>query len=164
VLSVGLLVVDWSISVAPRYEGVAPWVTDLQPRGFPVQAATVLERAGIEGEVFPDSTWGGYLLYRLFPRVRVLTDGRIAFPEEVGRMVADFRPSRRAAILDEAHRRWGVDLAVLRVPAFPLSAVPERWALLYRDDVAEVWAVRDARLPERSARVVRATEELSGGR
>ena len=151
----------WDVAsyMLPRYRGVDQWGTDVQPGAFPEAAAEVLAQAGIGGRVFPDAQWGGYLLWRLHPAVRTLTDGRIAFPERAGEMLLDFRRSRREAHLDEAYALWGTDLAVLRAPAFPRGRLPARWELLWADPIAEVWARRDAALPARRGAVAAVVSE-----
>lgn len=159
VLCATLATWDLSTYVLPRWRDVDPWTTDVQPGAFPEAAAEVLARAGIEGRVFPDSQWGGYLLWRLHPGVRVLTDGRIAFPERAGEMLLDFRRSHREAHLDEAHALWGIDLAVMRTPAFAPGRPPARWALLWADPVAEVWARKDAALAGRRQAVAAAFDD-----
>lgn len=160
-VAVAIAAWDHGVYVALRYAHVDRWTTDVHPRTFPEAAAEVLARAGVDGRVFPDPAWGGYLLWRLHPAVRSLTDGRIAFPAEAGELLLDFAPRRREAALDEARRRWGVDLAVLRTPAFRGAPRPAHWELLWADPVAEVWAARDERLAERRAAVERVVEELS---
>jgi hypothetical protein len=43
---------------------------------FPVAAADFIEQENIEGKVFTTDQWGGYLIYRFFPRYPVFFDGR----------------------------------------------------------------------------------------
>jgi hypothetical protein len=49
------------------------------PRVFPVQAVEWLEAHPPSGRVFNYFPWGGYLLYRLWPEVRVFIDGQTDF-------------------------------------------------------------------------------------
>ena len=49
------------------------------PKSFPVAAAGQLEKAGLFGGVFTEDLWGGYLIYREYPRGRVFIDGRSDF-------------------------------------------------------------------------------------
>jgi hypothetical protein len=160
-LALGLFVYDASTYVMPRYRGVDRWVTDVHPGVFPEAAATVLAEAGVHGRIFNESGWGGYLLYRLHPGSTVLTDGRIAFGADVGNVVRRDRRRDREAILEEAAERFGIDLVVRATPTFAPGQVPTRWVRLYGDDVAEVWARRDAALPERVQKVERLLESLS---
>jgi len=43
---------------------------------FPVQALDVVTRTGFAGPVLCPDYWGGFLIYRLYPRVRVVLDDR----------------------------------------------------------------------------------------
>ncbi|OLB87860.1 MAG: hypothetical protein AUI17_01985 [Acidobacteriales bacterium 13_2_20CM_2_55_5] len=43
---------------------------------FPVQAAEVIAQRGIEEPIFAPDYWGGYLIYRFFPKARVFVDDR----------------------------------------------------------------------------------------
>lgn len=53
-------------------------VTDgrFDDKKFPVQATDFLERTGSREPVFCPDRWGGYLIYRLYPRQRVAVDDR----------------------------------------------------------------------------------------
>ncbi|MFN0207201.1 MAG: hypothetical protein ACKVS6_12930 [Planctomycetota bacterium] len=47
------------------------------PPHEPEAAVNFIEKAGIEGNCLNRPSWGGYLLYRLYPQVKVSFDGRI---------------------------------------------------------------------------------------
>jgi hypothetical protein len=46
------------------------------PRRMPVEAVNYLEKNQIPGPVLSPDNWGGYLIYRLYPRIRVVVDDR----------------------------------------------------------------------------------------
>jgi len=46
---------------------------------FPVHAVDYLEKADMRGPLVGPDYWGGYLIYRLYPRVRVVVDDRHDF-------------------------------------------------------------------------------------
>lgn len=46
------------------------------PKRFPVQAAGFIAQQSIPGPVFCPDSWGGYLIYRLYPGTRVYLDDR----------------------------------------------------------------------------------------
>jgi len=48
------------------------------PEIFPVKAASVLLRDG-DDRIFTTDTWGGYLIYRMYPKAKVFIDGRSDF-------------------------------------------------------------------------------------
>ena len=57
--------------------GPAHWMdARFDPTRFPVGAVDFLERSGAHEEVFCPDRWGGYLIYRLYPQVRVAVDDR----------------------------------------------------------------------------------------
>jgi hypothetical protein len=55
------------------------WRAAYDPKTFPVAAVGQLEKAGLYGGVFTEDLWGGYLIYREYPRGRVFIDGRSDF-------------------------------------------------------------------------------------
>ena len=46
---------------------------------FPVGAVSYLDTRNVEGSVFTPDSWGGYVIYRLYPRVKVAIDDRHDF-------------------------------------------------------------------------------------
>jgi len=46
------------------------------PRRMPVEAAKFLEKNQVAGPILSPDYWGGYLIYRLYPRSRVVVDDR----------------------------------------------------------------------------------------
>lgn len=46
------------------------------PRGYPAAAATILLDQYPQARLFNTYTWGGYLIYRLYPAMKVYVDGR----------------------------------------------------------------------------------------
>jgi hypothetical protein len=46
---------------------------------FPVAAVNFLEKENVEGPLLSTDYWGGYLIYRLYPRVRMVVDDRHDF-------------------------------------------------------------------------------------
>jgi hypothetical protein len=46
---------------------------------FPVHAVDYLEKQGVQGALVGPDYWGGYLIYRLYPRVRMVVDDRHDF-------------------------------------------------------------------------------------
>jgi hypothetical protein len=46
---------------------------------FPVQAAELIVQRGIRDPIFSPDTWGGYLIYRLYPQTQVFVDDRHDF-------------------------------------------------------------------------------------
>jgi len=46
------------------------------PKRMPVEAVNYLEKSNVKGPVLSPDYWGGYLIYRLSPRTRVVVDDR----------------------------------------------------------------------------------------
>ena len=46
---------------------------------FPVAAVDYLEKHDVQGPLVSPDYWGGYLIYRLYPRVRMVVDDRHDF-------------------------------------------------------------------------------------
>jgi hypothetical protein len=51
----------------------APAVSE---KGYPAAALRKMDELGLQGNLFNDYKWGGYLLYHAYPRHRVFIDGR----------------------------------------------------------------------------------------
>ncbi|PYX38868.1 MAG: hypothetical protein DMG81_10675 [Acidobacteria bacterium] len=104
---------------------------------FPVAAAEFLERSGIQGPVFCPDRWGGYLIYRLYPGVRVAVDDRhdLYGAEFLKRYlkIVHGQPGWQDA-LDEMKAGW------VLVPADStlnsLLTETQVWSVAYRDPTA----------------------------
>ena len=90
--------------------------------------------------MFNQFIWGGYLLYRLYPRYQVFIDGQTDFyGEELTReygQVVTLSPQ-----WDKVLDRYGVSWVIIPVDA-PLAvhlAALKDWRLLYQDQVASVF-------------------------
>ena len=110
------------------------------PSLFPVQAADWLQRHPIEGNMFNELNWGGYLLYRLWPEQRVFIDSQSDFYGE------DFTRQYEEAIL--ARRDWKAylrahDVKWVIIPAsVPLSdalSADHAYQRVYLDQTAAIY-------------------------
>src|SRR5581483_11736602 len=112
-------------------------------RAFPVRAVDFLEAHPPDGNVFNEYTWGGYLLYRLYPSQRVFVDGAIdLYGEALTRDYLDIVNAREGwqNKLDAYSVRW-----VILPPDRPLAhelARSDMWKEWYRDESAGVWVRR----------------------
>lgn len=110
---------------------------------FPVDAATFLsqQRPLSSFRFYSSWQWGGYLIYRLWPSLRVFDDGRTDFygPRFVneGLRVWDANPDW-SRILD----RYQVNAALLPVDSALISVMRESadWKPVYQDRVAVLFA------------------------
>jgi hypothetical protein len=124
---------------------------------YPQQATDFLAAADLDGRLFHDLSWGGYLeLYR-FPHQQVFADGRwlLGGPEMLRDYRAMYGREGPRAEIDRLFARWNVAALVQSTAAFvsvgPLD--PERWALAWIDPTATVLLRRDQGFAERRRRV-----------
>jgi len=110
------------------------------PKAFPVAAAAQLENAGLWGGVFTQDLWGGYLIYREYPRGRVFIDGRSDFygAKFSGQYI---KAMGAQAGWEQYLARYGVE-TVLLPPDTPLAGALRQsgaWRLVYDDGVASIF-------------------------
>jgi hypothetical protein len=107
---------------------------------FPVLAGDWLQNHEVRQPVFSTDAWGGYLIYRLYPQLKVVVDDRHdlygpAFMQEYLTLL-HAEPGWEA-ILNEWNANW-----VLLPPACALSSVlKERpdWQIVYDDGLAVIF-------------------------
>ncbi|MGD0496803.1 MAG: hypothetical protein ABSC23_00035 [Bryobacteraceae bacterium] len=117
----------------------AKFRSEFDPGAFPAAAVDAL-RADATARIFAYDQWGDYLIYRLYPRTRVLIDGRSDF------YGAEFE--KKVLSVENVKFDWqrtlnefGID-TILLSPSAPLcGALKEssRWRLVYDDGVALVF-------------------------
>ena len=117
---------------------------DLEPTVFPERAADFIVEAQIEGPVFNQGKWGGYLIWRTWPACHVFFDTRHNLTEPLwDLLVQSLHPSRRPESMHTAFTEHGLELAVFQGPVFPLLRPPPEWILLYKAGPEEVYQHRD---------------------
>ncbi len=113
---------------------------ELSPQKFPVEAVTWLETHPQQGNVFNDFMWGGYLLFRSYPDIKVFIDGQTDFYGEA--LTRDYES------IINAWDGWQTKLASYRVdwvlvrtdsPLWrAILADPLAWQPVYSDDTAGI--------------------------
>lgn len=137
---------------------------------FPEGTAGFLEREELEGNLYNDADFGGYLIWRLYPRVRVFVDGR---HEVYGRVAEENALARgRPDAFLNMIGKYGVSHALIRHtdPAHDalidrLASSPD-WSLASYDEVSALFIRRDGRnaaLLERLGDRLPAIEETLSG-
>jgi hypothetical protein len=119
---------------------------EFDPNRFPVLAASALSQQTAPNSVrlYSSWQWGGYLIYRLWPSLKVFDDGRTDFygPAFVqdGLDVWDAK-SNWSAILAQCH----VNATLLPVDSALASVLRERpdWTPVYQDQVAVLFERTD---------------------
>jgi len=108
---------------------------------FPVAAVNYLEKQNVPGPLVSTDSWGGYLIYRLYPRVRMVVDDRHDFYGE--EFLKSYLKMVRVEpgweeFLDE-HRAQSVLAPKNSALANILLETPG-WKAIYTDDMAVVVA------------------------
>ncbi len=135
-----------------------------EPRNFPEAAVAFVEKADLKGNMWNFFPYGGYLIWRLYPKHRVLLDGRIGVvtyeTDYVLRAMAseiEDAPFQKLAV--DYDLQWAFCFARTDVwrSCRPVARDPE-WAMVYWDDMAAVYVKRNGpnhALAERGYRVFR---------
>jgi len=109
------------------------------PISFPVDAVTWLEEHPQSGNVYNEFTWGGYVLYRLWPETKVFIDGQTDFygadlTEEY--LTVLNAQENWESILDKYGVEWVlIPRSVAIAGQLKLEA---EWTFLYEDDIAVI--------------------------
>jgi hypothetical protein len=141
------------LAIAPRVGDAhtgRPWIDLGVEAGLvPGNAIRFAEREGLRERMYNDLEVGSYLTWDGWPRYRVFQDPRInGYPSEFHATLrrADLTRGEWQELMD----RFGVTSALVTYPSVnPRGALfdPERWALVYRDTDALIFARRG---PERA--------------
>ncbi len=134
--ALALVVLLWACGHQGRLGSAQLMKAQFDDKRFPVQAVNVLASAS-GGAVFCPDRWGGYLIYRLYPKILVATDDRhdlygVEYLKRYLKIVHG-EPGWEGALQD-MNARW------VLVPAesmlVGLLASDAKWSIAYRDDVA----------------------------
>ena len=111
---------------------------------LPLQATEVIVQRGIREPIFAPDSWGGYLIYRLYPQNQVFVDDRHDFYGED--FLKDYLKAIRLTpdwdkFLNEKHVNW----ALLPAGSSLTNMLEEtaQWNLIYRDGTAVVLERKD---------------------
>src|SRR5262245_49200102 len=125
----------------------------IHDRFLPERALRYLEGAGISGRVFNTFHWGGYLVWRAFPRLAPIIDGRAYLPP--GLREAVHFANTEPWLLERLQRTYGFEVILVAYPGmltnareWPDRAISPEWALVYWDDVAAVFLKRSDHLAD----------------
>jgi hypothetical protein len=110
------------------------------PNRMPVAAVDYLEKHGIQQPVLSPDYWGGYLIYRLYPRIKVVIDDR---HDLYGEQIMDsyLKIVRPQPGWDDFLRDYNVTCLMMPTNAqisAMLKETPE-WKSVYSDDVAIIF-------------------------
>lgn len=148
-----------------RAEVSAKFRAEYDPQRYPARAVEFLREQGLLERVYTDDEWGDYLIFRLYPQLKVFIDGRSDF----------YGGEFERAYVQVLRARWnwekplnayGVQTVLLPVdsPLAPTLKECSRWRTVYDDRVALVF--RRAVSPRREgagAEGVQASAVSDGG-
>jgi hypothetical protein len=107
---------------------------------YPERALQTLADAGDMGRVFSTDVWGGYMIYRMYPQVKVFVDGRSDFYgpafDEAYTDVMNVKPGWEARL-----RKHGIQTVLVPPDSFLSGALKEskNWRCTYDDGIAIVF-------------------------
>jgi hypothetical protein len=114
--------------------------TNFDAKRFPVAAVNYLEENDVQRPVVSPDYWGGYLIYRLYPRARMVVDDRHDFYGE------EFLKSYLRMVHVEPGWKDFLDQHQARCVIVPRNSALANilvetagWQSIYRDDVANVF-------------------------
>jgi hypothetical protein len=125
--------------------GSRQWMNaGFDPGRLPVRSAEVIVQRGIHDPIFCPDSWGGYLIYRLYPQNKVFVDDRHdLYGEE---FLKDYLKAIRLApewdkFLNEKHVNW----ALLPAESSLANMLEEtsRWNVVHRDGTSELLERKD---------------------
>jgi hypothetical protein len=148
-----------------RAEASAKFRAEYDPQRYPARAVEFLRDQGLLERVYTDDEWGDYLIYRLYPQLKVFVDGRTDF------YGAAFERSFSAALWarwnwEKPLNAYGVQTVLLPVdsPLSPTLKESSRWRTVYDDRVALVFRrVASPRHEGAGAEGVQASAVSDGG-
>ncbi len=109
---------------------------------FPVKAVDYVIAHPIEGNMFNEFTWGGYLLYRLWPEQKVFIDGQTDFyGENLTREYADVYNANKN--IEEILNKYSIKWVIVRHNsklAYELENHPDLWKLDYKDELSVIYS------------------------
>jgi len=113
------------------------------PAAYPEAALPAVRLLGPDARLFSTDLWGGFLIYRLYPNVRVFWDGRVDFygtlynQDAVDTAMAGPDWSKTLAA-----NRITAALVPLNLPLAALLANSPGWRPIYRDQTAVLFSLR----------------------
>jgi hypothetical protein len=107
---------------------------------FPVRAVDELQKLNLTSRVFSTDDWSGYVIYRLYPRVRVFLDGRSDYyGPQLGEEFSDIMSAKAGW---EGHlKKYGVETLLLPRDSSLSIAMKgsNQWRCIYEDAVASIF-------------------------
>ncbi|MBZ0271980.1 hypothetical protein K8I61_08080 [bacterium] len=159
----------WRVWRVPRVAAAAPWLIagaavagglflviaregfriHLDIHALPVRATEFVNRHRLNGEMYNDYNFGGYLLWKTDPPLKVFVDGRLEVYARGGKLDDYLRVSHGAPGWENVLDRYGVDWAIVRAdrPIARMLDDSPAWEMVYFDYNAAIF-LRAGFMPE----------------
>ncbi len=109
----------------------AAYLTSADIPPYPVEAADYLAKSKLAGNLGHPPKWGGYLAWKLAPRFRTATDGRVTF---FGRaLAAEWVDEVQGPHREEVFTRRDVEILVMPAGFLPRDEWGKRWLPAFVD-------------------------------
>jgi hypothetical protein len=117
---------------------------------FPVRATDFLQQSGSHDPVFSLDSWGGYLIFRLYPETKVFIDDRHDFYGDA--MLREYlKVLHLESGWQEVLNQWHVNSVLLPGKSKISTALKDMgWRVTYEDSVAVVLVRKSKSLPQRT--------------
>ncbi len=115
------------------------WVSGLTT--MPVErAVNFLQAAGLEGNVFNHPSWGAYLAFRLYPKIKVAHTMRLLTHKNIFLWEKERWFSQGGMTLDEVTQQWPETQIAFLPSSWPIPhlADPTQWAPIYVNNQAVI--------------------------
>jgi len=147
-LVLAICIRQWSATVGEGMLGLG-----LYPPGVPAAACSFIEKTGIEGPVFNSYNYGGYMIFRLWPRVRVFIDGRTATLYDNDDFLFHRQALIEPAVFEQARKKAPFDLIFEENQRIlPWLENSSQWFTVYLDGHGRMLARRGSATGERLSR------------
>ncbi len=125
------------ITLCSAPQAAGKFRADYDRKAYPTQALDRLPASGLWSGVFAPDEWGDYLIYRLYPDVKVFIDGRFDFYGS--RFTEKYLDVMNVKYdWEDNLKRYGIQTVLLPVDAALAGALKQsaRWRPVYDDGVA----------------------------
>ncbi|MDD2921449.1 MAG: hypothetical protein PHQ36_04115 [Anaerolineales bacterium] len=116
------------------------------PVKFPVQAVNWLRDNPQEGNMFNDFTWGGYILYQMWPRQTVFIDGQTDFYGEA--LTREYEQVVTLSLnWEDVIKKYDVKWALIPQESLLANYLVEdkAWEMIYKDGTAVIFRLHENR-------------------
>ncbi len=111
-------------------------MVEVDKNAYPVEAVQYLKKINFVGNVFCEFDWGEYILFHLYPQVKVSFDGRYDTVYPVDFIKSSFE------FLDSSKGELPQNTDVVLVYSNRNISVKSYWGKIYSDDAAALYKVR----------------------